>query len=42
MHDPAKAIGWLKTFVNENPEAENINDIKSHIVMLEAHKSNQK
>jgi tetratricopeptide (TPR) repeat protein len=42
LHNPQKAVEWLKTFVNENPTADNINDVKSHIETLEAHISNPK
>jgi tetratricopeptide (TPR) repeat protein len=41
LHDTAKAIGWLKTFVKENPDADNLKDIKTHIETLEAHLSSQ-
>jgi TolA-binding protein len=37
LHNPAKAVTWLKTFVSENPDAPNLNDVKSHIETLEAH-----
>ncbi|HBZ02035.1 MAG TPA: hypothetical protein DEO84_12025 [candidate division Zixibacteria bacterium] len=40
LKDPAKAVSWLKTFVNENPEADNISDIKSHFKTLEAQLGN--
>ncbi len=36
LHDNARAITWLKTFVNENPDAPNLSDVKSHIATLEA------
>jgi tetratricopeptide (TPR) repeat protein len=35
LGDTTKAIGWLKIFVNENPDANNIAQIKAHIQDLE-------
>lgn len=34
LHDATKAVYWLELFVKENPDAENINDLKAHIAQL--------
>jgi tetratricopeptide (TPR) repeat protein len=34
--DTSKAVNWLKIFVDENPDAANIDDIKNHIQYLES------
>ena len=36
IKDNAKAVEWLRIFVQENPDAENISDIENHIVELES------
>jgi tetratricopeptide (TPR) repeat protein len=39
LQNPAKAVEWLKTFINENPTADNLNEVKSHLETLQAHLS---
>jgi TolA-binding protein len=42
LHDPEKAADWLKIFINENPDAENINDVRNHLNTLENRLQNLK
>jgi tetratricopeptide (TPR) repeat protein len=42
FHDPQKAATWLRIFINENPDAENINEVRNHLETLEAHLQNSK
>jgi tetratricopeptide (TPR) repeat protein len=38
LHDTSKAVAWLRAFIDDNPDADNLDDVKGHVQALESGK----